>query len=53
MANIMDPMELFKATKSLTVPPTTTHIGGTSFPSVVPDPPTFEVAHDDGKRTLW
>jgi len=53
MTNIMDPMEVFKATKSLTVPPTTTRFGGTHFPSVMPDPPKFEVAHEDGKRTLW
>jgi len=53
MANIMDPMEVFKATKSISVPPTSTHYGGTHFPSIMPDPPKFEVAHDDGKRTLW
>jgi len=53
MANIIDPIEIFMKTKSLTVPPTTTQVGGTHFPSVVPDPPRFEVAHDNGRRTLW
>ena len=53
-----DPLDDFsdvfmKKTKSLLVPTTSTDPGATVFPTVLPDLPTWEVAHEDGRRTLW
>lgn len=53
---IIDPVEeiLKKTTKTLLVPTSSTHQpGATNFPTVIPDRPKFEYAHEDGKRTLW
>jgi hypothetical protein len=51
---MIDPVEILKkGTSSLLVPTSTKDASATNFPTVVPDLPSFEHAHDDGKRTLW
>lgn len=52
MANIIDPFEVFKTTKSFVVPTTSPHA---PFPTVTPNPPKFdfEFVGKDGERTLW
>jgi len=53
--NPLDDFEdvFIKTTKTLLVPTKTTNPGATEFPTVLPDLPTWEVAHDEGRRTLW
>jgi bacteriorhodopsin len=52
---MIDPVEaLLKGTTSLLVPSSTKgQPGATEFPTVVPDLPKFERAHENGTRTLW
>jgi hypothetical protein len=52
MANIVDPVWVFKTTSSLLIPhPTTTSVA--PIPTVVPDPPRYERVGETGTKTLW
>jgi len=52
---MIDPMDVLMKTSTLLVPTSTSsgHPSDTSFPTVVPDLPTFEYATATGTRTLW
>jgi bacteriorhodopsin len=53
---MIDPVEVLKkTTKSLLVPTSTStpHPSDTAFPTIIPNPPTFQHADASGYRTLW
>ena len=51
---IVDAVEMLKEATTFPLVPTPTPTASvSSVPSVVPDTPVFQLAGDDGKRTLW
>jgi len=51
---IVDPVEMLMKTSSLLVPTATSKPSAHHpLPTILPDTPSYQAVHEDGKRTLW